>query len=401
MPQPGVLRDRDRETSVTTMELFVDLVFVFAVTQMSHHLLNGDLHGEVSGDRPTWTSAGQTLVLLGLVWGLWVYTTWVTNWLNPDSDAVRFLLIALMLGSLAMSCALPQAFGRWGGVVGILYAVMQIGRSVVTAVLLRGNELQSNFVRISVWCTATGALAVVGGFSDPRARVWLWSAVVILDFVGGVIGFAVPGLGRSRSDQDWATVRGSHFAERCQGFVLIALGESLIVIGASMAGEFGQSYVDGQRVASFVGAFVGAVALWWLYFDRSGSQGARLVAASDDPGALIGWAYHRIHPVMIAGIIVTAAADELIFRAPGRTADAAVLWTTLGGIALYIAGHAAFKFVVWRRVPVAHLLAVVVLASAGVVGGQLSALSVGVVGAMVLIGLCVADRSIDRRSVRP
>jgi len=173
-----------------------------------------------------------------MIWLVWAYTTWVTNWLDPDRMAVRLLLAALMLISLA-----------------------------------HGN-----------------------------ARDLLWLGSVCVDLLGGLVGFATPGLGRSRTS-DW-TIEGGHFAERCQAFILIALGESIVIIGATLSGQ----KVTTPGITAFVVAFAGAVALWWLYFDRSAEAATEKVAQSADPGRLGRSAYHLIHPVMVAGVIVAAAA---------------------------------------------------------------------------------------------
>jgi low temperature requirement protein LtrA len=118
---------------------------------------------------------------------------------------------------------------------------------------------------------------------------------------------------------DW-TIEGAHFAERCQAFILIALGESIVVIGASLSGL---DTVTGLVVAAFVVAFAGSAALWWIYFDRSAEASARRIAASNDPGRLGRSAYHFIHPIMIAGIIVVAAADEEVLTPPLAAGEAA------------------------------------------------------------------------------
>ena len=153
------MRSRSREQRATNIELFFDLVYVFAITQLSHFLL---AHSTVRG-------ALQAGLLLAMVWTVWVYTTWVTNWLDPEKMAVRLLLVVLMLASLAMSISLPRGFGDLGLWVGGAYAVQQIGRSVFMVIALRGHPLQANFERILAWCVASSAFAVGGGFAHgPR-----------------------------------------------------------------------------------------------------------------------------------------------------------------------------------------------------------------------------------------
>ena len=144
---------------VTNIELFFDLVYVFAVTQLSHYLLG---HSTVAG-------ALQAGLLLAMVWLVWSYTTWVTNWLDPELMAVRLLLVVLMLVSLAMSASLPRAFDDLGLWVGGAYAIQQIGRTVFMVIALRGHPLEANFQRILAWCVVSSAFAA-GRRPGPRPR---------------------------------------------------------------------------------------------------------------------------------------------------------------------------------------------------------------------------------------
>ena len=371
-----LLRDRTGGQRVTNIELFFDLVYVFAVTQLSHRLL----------PEPTVRVAAQSALLLAMVWLVWAYTTWVTNWLDPERLEVRLLLVAAMLISLAMSAALPRAFTTLGWVVGTAYAVQQIGRSVFMVVALRG-ALQQNFERILAWCVVSGVLAVAGGLVHGFPRDLLWLLAVATDVAGGLAGFATPFLGRSRT-ADW-TIEGGHFAERCQAFILIALGESIVIIGAALSGT---AHITGTTVVAFVVAFAGSVALWWLYFDRSAGASARVIAESADPGRIARAAYHLIHPLMVAGIIVTAAGDEKILTSPSSTAPAPAAWMILGGPALFLAGHAAFKFVVWRVVPWTRLAGIAVLALLALAVTALPETGLAACAAAVVAGVAATDR---------
>jgi low temperature requirement protein LtrA len=375
---PQLLRDRGRSGAqrVTNIELFFDLVYVFAVTQLSHYLLH---HATVTG-------ALQAGLLLAMVWLVWSYTTWVTNWLDPDLMAVRLLLVALMLISLAMSASLPRAFEDLGLWIGGAYAVQQIGRTVFMVIALRGHPLEANFRRILAWCAASSALAVAGGVAHGHARVLLWLGSVCIDLLGGVAGFWTPGLGRSRTS-DW-TIEGGHFAERCQAFILIALGESIVIIGTTLSGV----KVTAATVTSFAVAFAGAVALWWLYFDQSAEAAAEKIARSDDPGRLGRSAYHLIHPVMVAGIIVCAAADEQVLSDPDQAASTAAAWMVLGGPALFLAGHAAFKFVVWRVLSWPRLAGIAALGLLALTARAIPALALGAGVAGVVVAVAIADR---------
>jgi len=376
-PVPPLLRDRSGVQRVTNIELFFDLVYVFAVTQLSHYLLG---HSTAVG-------ALQTGLLLAMVWLVWAYTTWVTNWLDPELMAVRLLLVVLMLVSLAMSASLPRAFEDLGLWVGGAYAIQQIGRTVFMVIALRGHPLEVNFQRILAWCVVSSAFALAGGLVHGNARALLWLGAVCVDLLGGVVGFATPGLGRSRTS-DW-TIEGGHFAERCQAFILIALGESIVIIGATLTDV---KPVTAASVASFVVAFVGSVGLWWLYFDQSAGAAAEMIARSDDPGRLGRSAYHLIHPVMVAGIIVCAAADEKVLADPGAPASTASAWMILGGPALFLAGHAAFKLVVWRVVSWPRVAGIAVLGLLALAAHAIPALALATCAAAVVIAVAVSDR---------
>lgn len=387
-PVAPLLRDRSAGSQrVTQVELFFDLVFVFAVTQLSHFLLH---HQTVTG-------AAQAAVLLTMIWQLWAYTTWVTNWLDPDKIPVRLLLLGLMLVSLGMSAALPDAFTGSGVLVGSSYALMQIGRSIFAVWALRGSSLRANFTRILCWCCASGALAVAGGLAGPAlARALLWLSAVSIDLLGGAVGFWTPVLGRTPTT-DW-TIEGGHFAERCQAFILIALGESVVVTGATLAdllaGEL--SRASGQRAATigaFLIAFVGIAGLWWLYFDRSAADSARLIASSPDPGRLGRSAYHFIHPVMVAGIIVVAAADDLVLLHPDRVGTPVRSWLVLGGTALFILGHLVFKLLVWQHLSWPRALALPVLGLAGLAAPYLPALALSGCATAVVVAVAVGDHA--------
>jgi low temperature requirement protein LtrA len=374
--RPSLLRDRSGVQRVTNIELFFDLVYVFAVTQLSHYLL----------DHPTVTGALQAGLLLVMVWLVWSYTTWVTNWLDPDRMAVRLLLVVLMLISLAMAVSLPRAFEDLGLWVGGGYAIQQIGRSVFMVIALRGHPLQVNFERILAWSVLSGSLAVAGGLVHGSARYVLWLLAVSVDVAGAAVGFYTPGLSRS-STSDW-TIEGGHFAERCQAFILIALGESIVIIGATLTGK----PVTAGNVTAFVVAFVGSVALWWVYFDQSAEAAAAEIARSADPGRLGRSAYTWIHPVMVAGIIVSAAADQKVLNEPGVTARTATAWMILGGPALFLAGHAAFKLVVWRVLSWPRVAGIAVLALLGLAAKAIPELGLAACAAGVVIAVAATDR---------
>jgi low temperature requirement protein LtrA len=338
---------------VTNFELFFDLVYVFAVTQLAYLLR----------DYLTLLGALQTLIILLAVWWAWIYTVWVTNWFDPERLPVRVLLIGIMLLSLIMSATLPSAFDERGLYFAGAYVAIQVGRSLVVVSWLGSQPgLRRNFQRILAWSMAGGVLWLAGGFLTGSARVVLWLIAVLVDCAAPATGFFTPGLGRSRTT-DW-TIEGSHLAERCQLFLIIALGESILDTGAT----FGDITWSTLRVVAMGSAFIGTAALWWLYFYRSAEGGSRLISTAADPGRLGRSAYTYFHLPMVAGIIVSAVADERVIAHPAGPIRATAVVVIVGGPALFLAGHALYKWALTGRLyhsRVLGLVALGVLAAAG------------------------------------
>jgi low temperature requirement protein LtrA len=366
---------------VTFMELFFDLVYVLAVTQLSHLLL----------DNLNARGSAQTALLLVAVWVAWIYNAWFTNWFDPDRRPVRLVLLGVMLASLLMSATLPEAFGERGLLFAAAYVAMQVGRTLfVIAALTSEPVLRRNFQRILAWLVASGLLWLAGGVAHGGAREALWLAAVAVDLTAPACGFFTPGLGRSRTS-DW-TITGGHMAERCQLFIIIALGESLLVTGTS----FGEDPLTAMAAAAFGAAFAGAVALWWVYFDRSAEAASGVIAGSADPGRLGRSAYTYCHLPMVAGIIVAAVGDELVLAHPGGHADAATTTTVLLGSALFLAGHALFRRLVFGRLSVPRLLAIAVLAGLWPLGSALSPLLLSLAATLVVAAVAASDSLIPR-----
>lgn len=372
--QTGLLRPRDNDAHarVTNVELFFDLVFVFAITQLSHTLL-ADL---------TWLGAVKTGLLFLAVWWVWIYTCWVTNWLDPDRVPVRLLMLVLMLAGLLLSTSIPRAFGDRGFVFAGAYVFMQVGRSLFMLWGLGGADPANtrNFQRITLWLLFSGVFWLTGATFDGNARLAIWAGALALDFVGPSIGFYVPGLGRSTTG-DW-NVEGSHLAERCSLFVIIALGESVVVTGATFAG-LGSST---ETVLAFVVAFVATVAMWWIYFDTGAEQGVRrFEQAETDAGRLARLAYTYIHLLIVGGIVVSAVADELVLAHPHGHMETKNAVAIIGGPALYLLGTLLFRRAVTGYFRLSHLLGLAMLAGFAFLAAHASALVLGAATSAVLV----------------
>jgi low temperature requirement protein LtrA len=269
------------------VELFFDLVFVFAVTQLSHRLIADHSAGGLV----------ETTLLFLAVWSLWINTTWVTNWLTPDGVPVRLLLFALMAAGLLLSTSLADAFGERALVFAGAFAAMQIGRDLFMLWALRHHNRANfrNFVRIIVW-HAFACVFWLGGAFAGEHRLAAWLIAVTIDSLSPAIAFWVPGLGRS-TIADW-DVSPAHMAERCGLFIIIALGEGVLLTGAAFASH-AQTPI---ATAALLAAFVGSVLIWRIYFTAA-EHGGRRYEEVDDPGRLARLAYTYQHVPIVAGVI--------------------------------------------------------------------------------------------------
>ena len=347
----ALLRDRSRAGSgrVGMVELFFDLVFVFAVTQLSHTLLH----------ELTFANLVHVTLLFLAVWWVWMYTAWTTNWLDPEQLPVRICMFVLTVIGLFLSVSIPGSFGERGPVFAIAYASMQVGRTLfmLWAVRNASARLATTFQRIMIWFVLSGALWIGGGFADPTARLGWWALALAVELLGPWALFWVPGLGKS-SVTDW-NVDGGHMAERCSLFIIIALGESLLVTGAT----FAELTWNGPILTAFFSAVLGSILMWWIYFDTGAERAAHRIQHASDPGRQARSAYTYVHIVIVAGIVVCAVADEVVLMHPDHGSDAAYL-TILGGPACYLLGAAWVKWLTndRRTPPLSHVIGLVVLA---------------------------------------
>jgi len=358
----------NQHSRVTYAELFFDLVFVFAITQISHTLLG----------RFTPLGAIQvTLLFLG-VWWAWVFTTWITNWLNPELTPVRILLFFLMLGGLVLSISIPQAFEGRGLWFASAYAAMQVGRTLflLASVAPERVEVRWNAIRILAWLSAAAVFWILGGFAHGKMRLYLWGAALAIEYVSPLVRFWIPKYGAS-SIQDWY-VEGGHIAERCAGFIIIALGEAIVVNGAT----FADLHWTAATVGAFASAFLASIAMWWIYFHRGAEAGSELISKSSESGRLARSAYTYLHMPIVAGIVLSAVADPLVLKHQTGHSDIRTVVSAIGGPLLFLVGTILFKHTIRGFLQLSHgagIIALVVLAwfAKGLSPLMLSALTTG------------------------
>ncbi|MEY9361968.1 low temperature requirement protein LtrA [Bradyrhizobium yuanmingense] len=365
----------NRHSRVTYAELFFDLVFVFAVTQVSHALLH---HFTPIG-------AVHVAVLFLAVWWVWVFTAWVTNWLNPELTPVRLLLFAMMLGGLVLSTSIPTAFEGRGLWFAIAYAAMQVGRTAfwLFATPAHRTAVRHNAIRILAWFSVSAIFWILGGLAHHEARLWFWIAALAIEYVSPALRFWVPRLGFS-SVEAWA-VEGGHMAERCSLFVIIALGEAVIVNGAT----FAELEWTAANITAFVSALVGAIAMWWVYFHKGAEAGSEWISRSTESGRLARLAYTYLHLPIVAGIILTAVSDELVLKHPTGHSDARTVLSTIGGPLVFLIGTILFKHAVRGFLQLSHGIGIILLLVLWWFASELSPLWLSMATSAILIVVAV------------
>jgi low temperature requirement protein LtrA len=372
-----------QHSRVTYAELFFDLVFVFAITQISHTLL------------AHFTPLGvlQVTLLFLAVWWVWVFTTWITNWLNPEKTPVRLLLFAMMLGGLVLSTSIPKAFDERGLWFAIAYAAMQVGKTIFLWLSTPPSRPRTrmNAMRIAAWLSVSAIFWIAGGIVEGQSRLALWAVALVIEYISPAVRFWIPRYGAS-AVADWM-IEGGHMAERCALFIIIALGESIVVIGAT----FAELTWTAENVLAFVSAFVGSLAMWWIYFHIGAEAGSEELSKSSEPGRLARLAYTYLHMPIVAGIIVTAVADELVLKHPGGHSDLKTVTSAIGGPLLFLFGTMLFKYSFRGFLQLSHGVGIIALCVLAWFASELSPLMLSVLTTAIMIVVAVWE-SISLRS---
>jgi low temperature requirement protein LtrA len=375
VPDIPFVRSGEDENRATFFELFFDLVYVFAIAQLSHYLV-------VS---VTWASAAEAVLLLVAVYWAWNYTTWMANWFDPEVPAVQVVLVLVMLASLLMAVAIPEGFGDHALLFAASYCALQVGRNAFVVGVTPPGLFNRNFQQLLVWSMLSVPLWIGGAVADDAGRWGLWLAALGLDLAAPLVRFWAPRRGPTSMD-DWP-IDPALFSERFQLLLIIVLGESIVLTGvtATEAG-LGTSVV----VALTLGFFT-SVALWWLYFSRRPSQAVGQASAQEGAGKVGRDAYTYLHVPIIAGVLLTAVADELVIAHPGDELGTAGALVTLGGPALYLLGLVSFGLRVGRHQPWTRLAAPILFLAAVPLAATVPALLVSGLVAACLALLVIGD----------
>jgi low temperature requirement protein LtrA len=322
--EPG----RGDEHEVTPLELFFDLTFVFAMTQVTILL----------ADDPTWAGVFRGMLVLAALWWAWSAYAWLTSATDVDEGGVRLVMLASMGGMFGVALAVPGAFAEDAVLFGAAYLLVRLLHLVLSAIVVRDDPARLGaLLRFAPTAIVGASLLVLAGFLEGRERTAIWLVALAIDYFGPVL----IGVGRG-----WR-VAPEHFAERHGLIILIALGESLIAIGVGAGLDLETGVV--------VGAALGIVvvsALWWLYFDVAAIFArTRLMQASGlELHRLALHAYSYLHLPMIAGIVLFALGLKTTLGQVGDALDTVPAVGLCGGAALYLLGHVAFLFRTTGRV---------------------------------------------------
>jgi low temperature requirement protein LtrA len=363
--EPGVEVEPETEDEhqVTSLELFFDLVFVFAITQVT---------GLMSDD-PTWAGVGEGLLVLAALWWAWGAYAWLTNEIDPDEGSSRLAMLGAMAAMFVAALAVPHAFGSDGVLFGVAYFAVRAMHIVLFAEATPNVDVHQAALRLARTAIPGPALLIVAGFLDGWTQVALWIVALTIDYSGpyvfGVRGFSIsPG----------------HFAERYGLIVIIALGESIVAIGIGAAGiELDTAVV----LAAILGLGLSA-ALWWAYFDVVVYVARKklMEARGLERARLARDAFSYLHLPMFAGIVLVALGLKTVIAHVDEPLETVPAVALCGGVALYLLSHDGIRFRDSRTVNGRRCLAALVSAALIPVATNVDAL----VALALVTGVCAA-----------
>jgi low temperature requirement protein LtrA len=284
-----------------------------------------------------------------------------------------------------LSTSIPKAFESRGLWFALAYAAMQLGRTIFWLLSTpRARTLaRNNALRVLVWLSVSALFWIAGGFAEGERRLALWAVALAIEYVSPAVRFWIPKYGAS-SVADWY-VEGGHMAERCAGFIIIALGESVVVTGAT----FADLAWTGATVTAFLSAFIGALAMWWIYFHKGAEAGSELISKSSEPGRLARLAYTYLHLPIVAGIILSAVSDELVLTHPKDHSDLKTVLSSIGGPLLFLIGTVLFKHAIRGWLQLSHGVGILALCVLAWFASDLSSLILSMLTTALMIVVAV------------
>jgi low temperature requirement protein LtrA len=374
------------ERRTSPVELLWDLVFVFAITQVTT-LLWRDL---------TWRGFGRAMLVLVLVWWAWSAFVWAANAQLADSPTLRACLLMSSVAIFIAGLSVPHAFGSEATLFAVSYAVVRFLHLALYAdASRRGNASWSAIAGFALTVTIGMALLIAGSFANGAVRTALWVLAAAIDYAGPAW------LTRERL-RGLQRVAVAHFAERYSLFVIICLGESIVAIGVGALGPSAERPLTAEIVVAVALGLLITIAMWWTYFEGWAAAAEERLRADDDPVLAAADGYSYLHLLIVAGIITFAVGVKVLTRGSvtAPLEDAARL-ALCGGVALYLAGHAAFALRMVGEVEYEKLGVAVVLLVLYAVGGGLAAWALAGAVAVLMGALCAAESDTVREAVSP
>jgi low temperature requirement protein LtrA len=291
----------------------------------------------------------EAATLFAGVWWAWNYTAWCANWIDPDHAAGRNLMLVLMACALLMAVSIPGSFGSRAWLFVLAYVAMALIRAFYAAAVLRGTQMGQNYTQLGIWSAGSGIFWLAGALVED-ARLPLWMVAVLIDYAAPYVGFWVPGKGRTPM-RTW-NLSGLHLLERHQLVFIIALGESILLLGGTMA----DADLSGPLFLAAAVGFLLIVSLWWLYFVHTGDVSEDAFEHEKEQTRLARAALAYAHGVMVCGAIVVAVAIEEILAHPTEPVDLPTIVIAVAGPLIFLLGSAHFRSAVARSVPFLYAL---------------------------------------------
>ncbi len=351
----------EHHDEVSPLELFFDLVFVFAVSQLSHHLL----------DHLGWRGAAETAVLLVGIFGIWSYTSWGSALPGVQQSAHRWTMLAVMILGLFMNAGIGRAFDDQPWLFVAPFLACRIGPALLW--LVTAAQLRDHYAAMLTWFLITAIAWIAGALVSPEVRLWWWTAAAAGELAGTWLAHPVPRRHRFRT----STVHFSpgHMLERSRLFLLIALGEGILTTGTAVAA----ATPSPAMFATATLLLIAIIALWALYFGGSAKLIAEQAATTQDPLRAARIAVNT-QILVLASLISLAVANEIYIHNPTRTGDASLSLLMFGGPALYVAVQNGYAWSLTSRIPAPGLIGLSALA----IGGLISTITTPVLSASIL-----------------
>jgi low temperature requirement protein LtrA len=371
-----LIRQADAEAGKPTFpELFFDLVFVFAMIQLSHTLAKD--FGS--------TALLEAAIIILALWWLWVQITWLTNMLNTEAGLVRLFLFSMMFAGVLLAIALPKAFDDQSFTFALIYSGMQVMRSLFALYVFKGvdHENSLTFTRMAIWLGVSSIFWLCGGLAENLEwQIGLWAVAIGIEYAGPAVKYYFPGL--KTGEHEKLHLSGEHLAERCALFVLICLGETILTTGQTATDHMNSSL----SFVVFCAAFTSTVLMWWIYFHHGQEKASEKAEESAEPEKIAQTLFNYGHLPIVAGIILTAVGEDFSLSHSYEHSTWRESLAIVGGPILFLAGNIGVKIAASYVRPISHFVGIGVLIVLLLLQGMpLYALQIAAVTVLLLVAI--------------